>query len=81
MNATVKFFKSQRAPDNGVVLSPREWEVMLATCRGESAKEISERLGISHKTVSTFRERIRRKSGAKNTVEMALFAFRQGLVQ
>ena len=43
------------------ILSPRELDIYLNLGRGMSVKEIAGILGISHKTVNTYRERIKAK--------------------
>lgn len=53
------------------VLSRRELEVFHAIAAGEPPKKISERLGLSPKTVSTYRARILRKLGVKSNAELA----------
>jgi DNA-binding NarL/FixJ family response regulator len=61
-------------------LSDREWEVMLAIAKGESPALTANRLGLSVKTVSTYRSRIVQKTGLKSNAEIAVAACRQGLI-
>lgn len=63
------------------LLAPRELEVMLMLSEGRSLREISERLCVSPKTVSTYRTRLMRKLGTSSNVELAHVAFRHGLIQ
>ena len=60
-------------------LSKREAEVVLFTLHGHSNRQISERLFISEKTVSTHRTRAFEKLEAENTVEMAHLAIVEGI--
>lgn len=62
-------------------LAPRELEVMLLLSEGRSLREISERLCVSPKTVSTYRTRVMRKLGTSTNVELTHIAFRHGLIQ
>lgn len=62
------------------MLAPRELEVMLMLSEGRSLREISERLCVSPKTVSTYRTRLMRKLGTNSNVELAHVAFRHGLI-
>ena len=63
------------------LLAPRELEVMLMLSEGRSLREISDRLCVSPKTVSTYRTRLMRKLGTSSNVELAHVAFRHGLIQ
>ncbi len=63
------------------MLAPRELEVMLMLSEGRTLLEISERLCVSPKTVSTYRTRLMRKLGTSSNVELAHVAFRHGLIQ
>lgn len=62
------------------VLSPRELSVMLMLSEGHLRDEISSRLCISPKTVSTYRSRLLHKLGARHDVDLAHLAFRHGLL-
>lgn len=67
-------------PPPPVRLSARETEVLLRIATGSEAKEIARDLGISVKTVSTFRARGMRKIGAGSTAELVRWAMTEGLV-
>jgi DNA-binding NarL/FixJ family response regulator len=60
-------------------LSPREREVMLHLADGKSIKEIAFAMGISTKTVETFRRRLMAKLGAQSNTDVAKYAIRSGL--
>ena len=47
---------------------------------GKSVGEIAEQLVLSSNTVSTYRARILEKTGARNDVELALYAVKQELL-
>jgi two-component system invasion response regulator UvrY len=69
---------SQHDPVGG--LSPRELSVMLMLSEGRRRDEISDRLCISPKTVSTYRSRLLQKLGVRNDVDLAHLALRHGLL-
>jgi two-component system, NarL family, invasion response regulator UvrY len=57
-------------------LSHREYQVYNLLTQGRSVSEIGAQLKIAANTVSTYRARILEKTGAKNDVELALYAQR-----
>lgn len=59
-------------------LSHREHQVFRLLTAGHSVSEIGARLHLAPNTVSTYRARILEKTGAKNDVELALYAERHG---
>jgi two-component system, NarL family, response regulator NreC len=59
-------------------LSDREEEVVRAIAWGESNKEIAHRLGISTKTVETYKVRIAEKLGLKSRTDIVRYALQQG---
>lgn len=66
------------AGDSAAALSDREEEVLRHVAWGESNKEIAARLGISTKTVETYKARIGEKLGLRSRTEMIRFAVHQG---
>jgi DNA-binding NarL/FixJ family response regulator len=59
-------------------LSDREEEVLREIAWGRSNKEIGERLGISTKTVETYKARITEKLGLRSRTEMVRYALQRG---
>ena len=57
-------------------LSHREHQVYRLLTAGHTVSEIGAQLGLAPNTVSTYRARILEKTGAKNDVELALYAER-----
>jgi DNA-binding CsgD family transcriptional regulator len=55
-------------------LTKREIEVLTCIAKGETNKQIGERLYISTATVKQHRKRIKKKTECKNTVELLRFA-------
>ncbi len=62
-------------------LSARELAVMVMVSNGHRPREISHRLCISPKTVSTYRSRLCRKLGLTTDVELTHFCLRHGLIE
>jgi two-component system, NarL family, invasion response regulator UvrY len=60
----------EREIEPHVLLSDREYQVMLMIASGKSLTEISDRLCLSVKSVSTYRKRIFEKTGFKNNAEL-----------
>lgn len=70
---------STREPDPSYkVLSKREKEVLCAIARGERNGDISKRLQLSTKSVSTYRSRILVKLKVRNDAELVSLVTRQG---
>lgn len=61
-------------------LTARETEILVAVGRGWSNAEIAERMFISMPTVKTHVGRVLAKTGSRDRVHAALFAYRTGLV-
>jgi DNA-binding NarL/FixJ family response regulator len=61
------------------LLSEREIEVLRLLVEGRRAKAVAERLGISAKTVETYRSRVMLKLGIDNLAELVKFAIRAGI--
>jgi DNA-binding NarL/FixJ family response regulator len=65
----------------GIVLTPREREVVLLVAEGRSSKKIAAALGISVKTVETHRTNVMRKLRLRSVSELVRYAIRNGLVE
>lgn len=61
-------------------LSHREYQVFRLIAQGQTVSQIAEQLRLSPNTVSTYRARILEKTGARNDVEIALYAVKQDLL-
>jgi len=61
-------------------LSHREHQVFRLLTTGRTVSEIGAQLGLAPNTVSTYRARILEKTGARNDVELALYAVKQDLL-
>jgi two-component system invasion response regulator UvrY len=70
-------------PTNGMpheALSDREFQVMCMIAGGMKSKEISDKLGISPKTVSTYRERLLAKMDMRTNTELAHYAVKHNII-
>ena len=65
----------------GQAISDRESEVLRLIAEGLSYKEMADRLGISVKTVETYRERIKEKLSLHSRAELVRYALEQGLLR
>lgn len=73
---------SPRGGGEGVEsLSDREKSVLRSTARGLTNKEMAELLGVSVKTVETYKARMGRKLGLSSRADMVRYALAQGWLQ
>jgi two-component system invasion response regulator UvrY len=70
----------QRLEAQHEALSPREQQVFSRLACGKSSGDIAEELGLSIKTVSTYRTRVLEKLHLANTAQLVHYAITQGLV-
>lgn len=69
-----------QVPHREVALSERETEVLQQLSTGHTLTEIARTLGVSMKTVSTYRARLCRKLEVRNTASLILYALKTGMV-
>ncbi len=62
-------------------LSDREYEVLCLFCAGRPFKEIATELGLSPKTVSTYRNRILQKLHLKSNAQIMRYGIENGMVR
>jgi DNA-binding NarL/FixJ family response regulator len=70
----------EAAPAPRVLLSKREKEVLRHIAEGFRNKEIADRLGVSVKSVETYRRRLLEKLGYTSTAELVRHAVREGII-
>lgn len=70
---------TQGAPHEA--LSSREYEVFRRLGAGIAVNDIAQELGISPKTVRTYRSRILEKTNIRSTAELIFYAVRNGLIE
>ncbi len=63
------------------LLSPREHEIFLALASARTVTEIAADLGLSAKTVSTYRKRILEKMDLRSNADLMQYAIRRGLTR
>jgi len=61
-------------------LSQREMQVMLMLVQGQKVQDISEKLHLSPKTISTYRYRLFDKLGVRNDADLTRLAIRYGVL-
>jgi DNA-binding NarL/FixJ family response regulator len=66
-------------PPQAAELTAREREVLQLMAEGKNTKEIADRLGVSVKTVETFRRQLMSKLELNSVAELTKFAIREGL--
>ncbi len=79
-NYTKKFQVEQEVMENKE-LTKREMEILRLIASGSSAKEISEKLFISIKTVDCHKSNIFQKLKLKNTAELVHFAIKNKIIE
>ncbi len=62
-------------------LSDREFQVLSLIAKGKTLKEVAETLGLSSKTVSTYRARLMAKLSLPTTASLIRYAVEQRLVE
>jgi DNA-binding NarL/FixJ family response regulator len=61
-------------------LSEREFQVLLGLVAGKCVNVIASELGLSSKTVSTYRSRMMKKLGLRSNVDMVRYALQHRLI-
>ena len=62
-------------------LSPRERDVLRLLAQGHSNQQIADQIGISVKTVETYRTRLREKLGLSGRADLYRFAVESGMLE
>jgi DNA-binding NarL/FixJ family response regulator len=70
----------QRPRELPAGLTERELEVLLVLARGESNKQIADRLGISAKTVGHHVQHVYQKAGVRSRAAATVWAYEHDLV-
>jgi DNA-binding NarL/FixJ family response regulator len=77
--AVEQYQRDHRPGDPLELLSLREREVLKLTVEGSSIADTAERLGISPKSIETYRHRLMTKLGIGNLPALVKFAIRHGI--
>jgi DNA-binding NarL/FixJ family response regulator len=72
--------KNDQAVPDPDVLSDRELLVLELTARGYTSREIGDQIGISPRTVDTYRSRIMVKLGLMHRFELVEYALKHGII-
>ena len=72
--------RTAAAPDSLEKLTPRQREVLQLVAEGHSTKEIAQRLGVSVKTVETYRSQLMGALDIHDIAGLTRYAIRKGLV-
>ena len=67
-------------PEQTMVLSDREKEIIRLLAEGMGSKQIGDKLCISSHTVDTHRRNLLKKTGANNMVELTVACVKKGLI-
>lgn len=67
-------------PSRHESLTGREYDVMLALCKGMSCNEIAQQMHISPKTVDNHKQHIFAKLGIHNVVQLVTYAVRHKII-
>lgn len=80
-SAAGRVFKYIQNPQNeGMLVSPREWDVLRLSSNGLSNKQIAEALKLSVNTVKSYRRTLMRKLDATNIAELLRAGAKLGLI-
>ena len=63
-----------------IALKPREQAILELLCKGHSSQEIANMLFVSNRTVEKTRSELMLKTGTNNSISLAIFAVKNGLV-
>lgn len=72
------YLDAEKAIAQPDTLSEREHQVLVGVARGFSNKELAASLGLSVKTVETYRTRVAEKLGLRSRVDIVRYAAKQG---
>lgn len=73
-NALMKIINSMRNQEKKTTLAKREKEIVLLVCQGYRNKEIAQKLHISEQTVKSHCNRIYKKIGVSDRLQLALYS-------
>lgn len=65
---------------SNISFSGREKDVLELMCQQLTIKEIANELGLSPRTVQTYREALQEKTGSRNSIGIVLYAIQHGIV-
>jgi DNA-binding NarL/FixJ family response regulator len=71
----IKLFSTMKQQGKSVTLAKREKEIVVHLCQGYRNKEIAQKLNISEQTVKSHCNRIYKKLGVTDRLQLALYSF------
>lgn len=71
-----KVLSSRSLPENKVNLTSKESEIVSFICQGYRNKEIAQKLNISEQTIKSHCNRIYKKIGVSDRLQLALYAYK-----
>jgi len=77
----MKSYRGRKPARSGVVLSDRERLLLQLIADGMRNKEIAGEMGVTVKSVETFRIRLMKKLGCSSVAELVRFTIREAIVQ
>ena len=75
-NTLMKLINCMKQPEKNIGLAKREKEIVSHICQGFRNKEIAQKLEISEQTVKSHCNRIYKKLGVSDRLQLALFSYR-----
>jgi DNA-binding NarL/FixJ family response regulator len=72
----MKILTSMRHQEKGISLARREKEIVFHICQGYRNKEIAQKLSISEQTVKSHCNRIYKKLGVSDRLQLALYSYK-----
>ena len=70
----------RKTPENKIILTRREKEVLDLICKGYSNQQISEKLIISQRTVERHRANLLTKTESRNSISLVVFAIKNRMI-
>jgi DNA-binding NarL/FixJ family response regulator len=64
-----------------IQLSKRELQIAVLLSKGYTNHAIGDELGVTHRTIETYRYKLIKKVKVKNTVQLFAFIYRNGLLR
>jgi DNA-binding NarL/FixJ family response regulator len=71
----------ERISSNDLKFTSRETEILKLICQGLSNAQISEKLSLSLRTVDSHRTGLMSKTGSRNSINLAVFALKNNLIE
>lgn len=64
-----------------LALTQREKNILQLICQGKSSKEMAQSLYVSKRTIDSFREKIMKKTGTKNLMQLLQYAIKEEIIK